>query len=66
MSDVSVSWKKINRGLPKIRRFADDRALTIEEIQKMSEYPDRRIKGIVYTMASSGIRLGAWDNKRCC
>jgi hypothetical protein len=61
MSDVSISWKKINRGLPKIRRFADDRAPTIEEIQKISEYPDRRIKGIVYTMASSGIRLGAWD-----
>lgn len=27
----------------------------------MCEYPDRRIKGIVYTMASFGIRLGAWD-----
>jgi hypothetical protein len=61
MSDVPISWKKINRGLPKIRRFADDRAPTIEEIQKISEYPDRRIKGIVYTMSSSGIRLGAWD-----
>jgi hypothetical protein len=64
MSDVTISWKKINRGLPKIRRFADDRAPTIEEIQKISEYPDRRIKGIVYTMASSGIRLGAWDYVR--
>jgi hypothetical protein len=47
--------------LPKTRRYADDRAPTIEEIQKISEYPDRRIKGIVYTMTSSGIRLGAWD-----
>ena len=28
------------------------------------EYPDRRIKAIVYTMASSGIRLGAWDYLR--
>ncbi len=61
MSDVPISWKKINQGLPKIRRFADDRAPTLEEVQKISEYPDRRIKGIVYTMASSGIRLGAWD-----
>src|SRR5215207_4254672 len=64
MSDIPISWNKINRGLPKTRRFADDRAPTIEEIQKISEYPDRRIKGIVYTMASSGIRLGAWDYLR--
>ncbi len=61
MSDIKIEWKKITRGLPKIRRHADDRSPTIEEIQKICEYPDRRIKGIVYTMASSGIRLGAWD-----
>jgi hypothetical protein len=61
MSDIPISWKKISRGLPKTRRYADDRAPTMEEIQKICEYPDRRIKGIVYTMSSSGIRLGAWD-----
>jgi len=61
MSDIPVTWKKISRGLPKIRRFADDRSPTIEEIEKICEYPDRRIKGIVYTMSSSGIRLGSWD-----
>lgn len=54
MSDIPIEWKKITRGLPKIRRHADDRAPTLEEIQN----PDRRIKGIVYTMTSSGIRLG--------
>lgn len=64
MSDIPIAWKKITRGLPKMRRHADDRAPTIEEIQKICEYPDRRIKGIVYTMASSGIRLGAWDYLR--
>jgi hypothetical protein len=25
------------------------------------EYPDRRIKAIVLTMASGGLRLGVWD-----
>ena len=28
---------------------------------KIWEYPDRRIKAIMYIMASSGIGLGAWD-----
>jgi hypothetical protein len=64
MDDIPIAWKKITRGLPRIRRHADDRAPTIEEIQQLCEYPDRRIKGIVYTMASPGIRLGAWDYLR--
>ena len=61
MADLPVAWKKITRGLPRGRRYADDRIPTIEELTKLLEYPDRRIKAIVYTMASSGIRLGAWD-----
>jgi hypothetical protein len=64
MNDISVSWKKITRGLPKARRFADDRAPTLAEIQRIIEYPDRRIKLIIYTMSSSGIRLEAWDYLR--
>ena len=49
MCDIPIAWKKINRGLPKMRRFADDRAPTIQEIQSICHYPDRRIKGIVST-----------------
>jgi hypothetical protein len=64
MTDIPIAWKKITRGLPKSRRFGDDRAPTLEEIQKICEYPDRRLKGIVCTMYSSGIRLGAWDYLR--
>jgi hypothetical protein len=44
MCDIPIAWKKINHGLPKIRRFADDRAPTIEEIQSICEYPDRAIQ----------------------
>jgi hypothetical protein len=61
MSDIEIPWKKITRGLARPREAANDRAPTIEEIQKLVEYPDRTIKSIVYTMSSSGIRIGAWD-----
>jgi hypothetical protein len=43
MNDIIISWKRITRGLPKGRKWADDRAPTIEEIRKIVEYPDRRI-----------------------
>ena len=56
-----INWKKISRVLPKRRNAANDRAPTLEEIRRLIEYPDRRIKPIVYIMASSGIRVGAWD-----
>jgi hypothetical protein len=60
-ADIDISWRKVTRGLPKARQAANDRAPTLEEIRKLVEYPDRRIKPVVYTMVSSGIRLGAWD-----
>jgi len=56
-----INWKKIARGMPRARKFALDRIPTIEEIRRLCEYPDRRIKAIVYTMISSGIRVGAFD-----
>jgi hypothetical protein len=61
MNDLTLSWKKIARGLAKVRKAANDRAPTLEELRQLVEYPDRRIKPVVYTMASSGIRIGAWD-----
>jgi len=61
ITDVDVPWKKISRGLPRCKRYADNRAPTIEEIRNIIEYPDRRIKPIVYVMCSAGIRVGAWD-----
>jgi hypothetical protein len=61
MNDVEdlIHWNKIKISMPKVKEYADDRAPTIDEIRKLVEYDDIRIKPTVYTMASSGIRLGA-------
>src|SRR5688572_1129688 len=64
MNDIVVTWKKITRGLPKARRFADDRAPMLDELRRIVDYPDRRIKPIICTMASSGMRLEAWNYLR--
>lgn len=55
--------RKISKGLPKVKLYADDRASTLEEIRKIIEYPDG--ESIVYVMFSSGIRASAWDYLRC-
>ena len=56
-----INWKKVARGMPRARKFALDRIPTLEEIRRLCEYPDRRIKTIIYTMASSGISVGAFN-----
>jgi hypothetical protein len=37
MADIPIPWEKITRGIPKGRRYADDRAPTLDEIKKMCE-----------------------------
>jgi hypothetical protein len=64
MNDLSLNWKKISRGLPRVKRSSSDRAPTMEELRKLVEYPDRRIKSIVCCMTSGWLRLGAWDYLR--
>ncbi|HET6590718.1 MAG TPA: hypothetical protein VFG45_11205 [Candidatus Nitrosocosmicus sp.] len=61
LADIQIPWKKLTRGLPKSKSYANDRIPTEDELYKLMEYPDRRLKAIIYTMTSSGIRLGAWN-----
>ena len=50
-----MNWRRLRKRLPRGREVANDRAPTSDEVQKLIEFP------IVYTMISSGFRIGAWD-----
>ncbi|MEM0117707.1 MAG: hypothetical protein QXV32_04615 [Conexivisphaerales archaeon] len=64
MNDIILNWKKITRRIPRGREFANDRAPTKDEIRRLIQYPDRRVKPVALIMSSSGIRVGAWDYLR--
>lgn len=60
-NDIVLNWGKISRRIPKGRNFGNDRAPTVDEVERILAYPDRRIKAAVLVELSSGIRVGAWD-----
>ena len=41
MADIPIQWKKITRGLPRGKKYADDRIPTLDEIKRLVEYPVR-------------------------
>jgi len=61
MNNIVLNWKIITKGLPRGTQNANDRIPTFDEILAVLKFPDRRIKPVLYTMISSGIRIGAWE-----
>ena len=57
----NIEWKNVTKAMPRGLGAADDRAPTLEEIQELLKFPDRRIKPMVLTLVSSGIRIGAFE-----
>jgi integrase len=61
MNDITLNWKKIAKRIPRGQRYGKDRAPTVDEVKAILEYPDRRIRPVVLTSISCGLRNGAWD-----
>jgi hypothetical protein len=61
MNDILVNWDKIKMGMSTVNQTSNDRIPEIPEINTLFGYHDIRIKPIVLTMLSSGIRVGAFN-----
>lgn len=59
INDVVLNVSKINKFIPLQTRVRKDRAYTHEEISKILEFADERMRVVILLMASAGIRRGA-------
>jgi len=64
INDVILNTTKINKFMPNVTRVRKDRAYTHEEISKLLEISDERMKAVILLMASSGLRIGAIQSIR--
>lgn len=56
-----VNWKRITKSLPAQKSVSNARAPSLNELRKLMEYPDRRIRPIILCMLSGGFRIGSWN-----
>jgi len=63
MNDVILNWKKIKKFTKPVKTGNEtngrDRAYTHEEIKKILDFGDQRIRTAVLILASTGMRIGA-------
>ena len=59
INDIVLNVTKINRFIPVQKKVRKDRAYSHEEIYKLLEIADERMRAVILLMASSGCRLGA-------
>ncbi len=58
---VNLNWARIFKFVPLVKRISDDRAPTVDEVRRALGFADPRERAVVLMMASSGMRVGAFD-----
>jgi site-specific recombinase XerD len=56
-----LNWKRILFECPKGKKHAADRYPTIEQTREVLRIADEKMKAVILLLASSGIRVGAFD-----
>jgi integrase len=59
INDIMVNSKKINKFMPSKTRVKKNRGYSHEEIQKLLDIADERIRAVILLLVSSGCRIGA-------
>jgi integrase len=59
VNDIALRVKKIKRYYPSKKRVNRDRAYTHDEIHRLLDIADERIRAVILLLASSGMRIGA-------
>jgi len=59
INDIVLNDRKILKFLPEQLKVGNDRAYRLEEIGKMLEIADERMRAVILLLSSSGIRIGA-------
>jgi integrase len=60
-SAKKIDWNIINKMLPKVKHYGNDRPPTIEEIRNLLLHADMKLKCAILFLVSSGARIGAID-----
>jgi integrase len=64
MNDVILNTTKIHQYLPEFRKSKKDRAYRYEEIHRLLDVADERIRSVILLLASTGMRVGAIPSLR--
>jgi integrase len=64
INDVILNQNKISKFMPESRRVMKDRAYTHEEISKLLQIADERMRMVILILTSTGMRVGALPDLR--